>query len=334
MNSQSVFVQHVYLDAVGIIVGKLEKDGPLHRYFKNYIEDSYFGESTFELAQKKLSYQSIQIALRQSKYESEDIEIAIGGDLSNQIHASTSSVEKYSFPYIGVYAACASFVLSMILGSIYIDKQITVNALCFTSSHLGVSEKQFRYPNEYGIQKCDTNTTTLTGGVALILTKNRNKIKINSFTVGKVVDVLSKNVNDMGTCMAYAALDTFKTHLTNLNKNLDEYDQIITGDLSLYGSKIFIEEAKKMGYFLEHKHSDCGSLIYDITTQDVNAGGSGPTCCPVVTFSYFLDKMLKGEMKRILVIATGALHSQISYQQKQSIPCIAHAIELEVNYAY
>lgn len=52
MNSQSVFVQHVYLDAVGIIVGKLEKDGPLRRYFKNYIEDSYFGESTFELAQK------------------------------------------------------------------------------------------------------------------------------------------------------------------------------------------------------------------------------------------------------------------------------------------
>ncbi len=334
MNSQSVLVQHVYLDAVGIIVGKLEKEGPLRRYFKNYIEDSYFGENTFELAQKKLSYQAIQIALRQSKYDSEDIEIAIGGDLSNQIHSSTSSIEKYTFPYIGVYAACASFVLSMILGSIYIDKQITENALCFTSSHLGVSEKQFRYPNEYGIQKCCTNTTTITGGAAVILSKKRNRIKVNSFTVGKVVDVLSTNVNDMGTCMAYAALDTLKTHLTNLGKNVEEYDQIITGDLSSYGSKILKDEAQKLGYQLDCKHSDCGMLIYDTTTQDVNAGGSGPTCCPAVTFSYFLDKMLKGEMKKILVIATGALHSQISYQQKQSIPCIAHAIELEVNYAY
>ena len=334
MNSQSVLINHVYLDSVGMIVGKLEKEGPLKRYFKNYIEDSYFGETTFELAQKKLSFQAIKLALKQSKYEHKDIEIAIGGDLSNQIHSSTSSIEQYVFPYIGVYAACASFNLSMILGCIYIDKLITSNALCFTSSHLGVSEKQFRYPNEYGIQKCATNTTTITGGVALILTKKKNKIKVNSFTVGKIIDVLSTNVNDMGTCMAYAAFDTLKTHLRNLNKQISDYDQIITGDLSMYGSQVFLDEAQKIGYDLRHKYSDCGLLIYDTKKQEVNAGGSGPTCCPAVTFSYFLDKMLKGEMKRILVIATGALHSQISYQQKQSIPCIAHAIELEVNYAY
>jgi len=332
MNSQSVKVNQVYLDSVGIIVGKLEKEGPLKRYFKHYIEDSYFGESTFELAQKKLSNSAIKLALKQSKYESKDIEVAIGGDLSNQIHSSKSSIENYAFPYIGVYAACASFVLSMILGSIYIDKMITCNALCFTSSHLGVSEKQFRYPNEYGIQKCATNTTTLTGGIATILSKKKNKIKINSFTFGKVADVQSKNVNDMGTCMAYAAIDTFQSHLQNLNKNIDEYDQILTGDLSTYGYDIFKEEAKKLGYNIALKYSDCGLMIYDKERQEVNAGGSGPTCCPIVTFSYFLDKMLKGEMKKILVIATGALHSQISYQQKQSIPCIAHAIELEVNY--
>jgi len=132
--------------------------------------------------------------------------------------------------------------------------------------------------------------------------------------------------------MAYAAIDTFQSHLQNLNKNIDEYDQILTGDLSTYGYDIFKEEAKKLGYNIALKYSDCGLMIYDKERQEVNAGGSGPTCCPIVTFSYFLDKMLKGEMKKILVIATGALHSQISYQQKQSIPCIAHAIELEVNY--
>ncbi len=334
MNSQSVIVNHVYLDAVGIIVGKTEKEGPLGRYFKNSIKDSYYNESTFELAQKKLSNQAIRLALLQSRFESKDIDIAFGGDLSNQIHASTASIEQYLFPYVGVYAACASFNLAIILACIYIDKMITCNALCFTSSHLGVSEKQFRYPNEYGIQKCSTNTTTITGGVAVILKRHKDKIKISSFTIGKIVDVQSKNVNDMGTCMSYAAIDTFKTHLKNLNRHLNDFDKIITGDLSFYGSQVFQSELMKENYDLTGKYEDCGNLIYDSKKQDVNAGGSGPACCPAVTFSYFLNKLLKKEYKRILVIATGALHSQISYQQKQSIPCIAHAIELEVNYDY
>jgi stage V sporulation protein AD len=39
--------------------------------------------------------------------------------------------------------------------------------------------------------------------------------------------------------------------------------------------------------------------------------------------------MRKGELKKVLVVATGALLSPISYQQKESIPCIAHAVALE-----
>ena len=60
------------------------------------------------------------------------------------------------------------------------------------------------------------------------------------------------------------------------------------------------------------------------------AGGSGPACVMCVSFSYVINKMLRHIYKKVLVIATGALHSQISYQQKETIPCIAHAVVLEV----
>ena len=63
--------------------------------------------------------------------------------------------------------------------------------------------------------------------------------------------------------------------------------------------------------------------------QPVLAGASGPGCSAVVTYGHLLNKMKKGELKRILVIATGALLSPLSFQQKESIPCIAHAVSIE-----
>jgi stage V sporulation protein AD len=39
--------------------------------------------------------------------------------------------------------------------------------------------------------------------------------------------------------------------------------------------------------------------------------------------------MKKGELKKVLIVATGALLSPLSYQQKETIPCIAHAVSIE-----
>lgn len=330
MKSQSSTFNNIYIDSTGIIVGKLEKEGPLKRYFKNYIDDSYFGEKTFEMSQVKLANTSIKLALKKSKYEDKNIDIAFGGDLSNQIFNTTYALREYNFPYIGVYAACASSVLSYILAGIYIEQKAASSALCVTSSHIGVAEKQFRYPNEYGIQRCETSTSTITGACSIIVSSSPNKVKFTNFTIGRIIDCESKNVNDMGTCMSFAAIDTFKVHMENFSKNENDYDLILTGDLSLYGSKIFQDELLNCGFDINSKYEDCGLLIYDRQTQNINAGGSGPACLPCVAFSYGLNKLINGECKKILLIATGALHSQVSYQQKQTIPCIAHAIEMEV----
>lgn len=331
MKSQSFKFENIYLDAVGVIVGKLEHEGPLKKYFNYYIDDLYYDEKTFELAQIKMSKTATKIALSHSSYNEDNIDLAIGGDLSNQIYNSSASISEYCFSNIGIYAACASMNLAIILAALLINANYIKNCLVYTSSHQACAEKQFRYPNEYGIQKCFTNTQTITGATSLVISKMENKIKISRATIGRIVDVNSKNVNDMGSCMAFAAIDTFKIHMENFNLNENDYDYILTGDLSKYGSKVFFDELNDCGFNLTGKYNDCGLMIYDLKKQKVNAGGSGPACCPCVTFTYILDKLLKKEYKKVLVIATGALHSQISYQQKQTIPCIAHAIELEVN---
>lgn len=69
-------------------------------------------------------------------------------------------------------------------------------------------------------------------------------------------------------------------------------------------------------------------MIYS-DDQEVFAGASGAGCSAVVVYGHLLNRMKKGELKKILVVATGALMSPLSYQQKETIPCIAHAVSIE-----
>lgn len=48
-----------------------------------------------------------------------------------------------------------------------------------------------------------------------------------------------------------------------------------------------------------------------------------------MTYGHILSRLKKGELKRVLIVATGALLSPLSYQQGESIPCVAHAVALE-----
>jgi hypothetical protein len=73
-------------------------------------------------------------------------------------------------------------------------------------------------------------------------------------------------------------------------------------------------------------HIDAGSIIYKEEQEKYN-GGSGPVCLPLVLFNNILKQK---KYKKILVIATGSLHSPVLVNQKHSIPSIAHLISLEV----
>ena len=128
--------------------------------------------------------------------------------------------------------------------------------------------------------------------------------------------------------MAPAACNTIKAHLTNTNRTVDDYDFIATGDLGKLGSEILIDLMEHEGIKLKQNYSDCGCMMYD-KTERVFMGGSGAGCSASILNSYIIKKLKTGEFKRVLLVSTGALMSTTSAQQGDSIPGIAHAVELE-----
>ena len=325
----TLIFDNVYIDNSAVVGCKMEKEGPLAKYFDILYDDLYCNERTFEKAEQHLVKDAFNEVFKKSQFKQKDIDIMFGGDLLNQITTSSYISRDYNIPFIGTFSACSSFTLTLGLAASFVNFGYANNAIAFTSSHNGTAERQFRYPLEYGVQKKETSTYTVSAGIATILTNKKRDIKVKSFTIGKVNDVGINDANDMGNAMAISAYDTIKTHLSDLGISHNYYDLIVTGDLSMYGKKTLMELFKSDNIEINN-YQDCGLLIYDIEKQKVFAGGSGCGCCGSVAMGLLKDKLEKRELKRVLIVATGALLSTTSIGQKETIPSIAHAIGLEV----
>lgn len=315
----------VYIKDSFSVAGPMEKNGQI-RKFNMIFDDYYFGENTFEKAEVKMQRVVIDNLLYQNKLSINDIDCIIGGDLTNQIAVSNYTVRNYKTSFLGLYSACATFAEGLIVGSNLMVNENINNIIVLTSCHNLTAEKQFRYPVEYGAPKKNTSTFTATGSVGVLLAKNKSKLKIESATIGQIVDLEQKDVNHLGAAMAPAAASVLVNHLNDLNRNINYYDLILTGDLGEVGSNIF-QEYLLINYDIRlKKYIDAGEEVF-AKSQDINAGSSGPVTLPLVLF----NKILKnGKFKKILVIGTGALHSPSMVNQKDSIPSIAHAVSLEV----
>ena len=323
---------NVYLEMTATVVGPYEHAGPLSRRFDRYYDDLYMHENSFESAEIHLMKESIDILLDKLNIKKKDINLFISGDLQNQITASSFAASYVKAPFLGIYSACATNAEGLIMASNLIDKRLVNNALVSVSSHNMVSERQFRNPTEYGAPKPSSATFTATGGASCMLSNMKGKIKIESATLGKVIDLDQNDPNNMGACMAGAAIDTIYTHLKDLNRKPDYYDLIITGDLGKYGKEILIEYMQKE-YQLDFtkNYNDCGVMLYDLDNQkEVQAGGSGPVCSALVLYGDIIPKMKNGKLKRVLYVPTGALFNSTLVFQKENILSIAHAVSLEV----
>lgn len=210
------------------------------------------------------------------------------------------------------------------------DSGACKNVLCSTSSHFCSAEKQFRFPLELGNQRTPTSQWTVTGSGAAILANDGNGPYITHITPGKIIDLGIKDANNMGAAMAPAALDTLCTHFEDTGRTPDYYDAIITGDLGHIGKDILNDLAKVKGYNIGPKYNDCGVLMFDKKKQDTHAGGSGCACIATVFSGYLYKLMKQGKIKKLLLVATGALTNSTTAQQGESIPGIAHAISIEM----
>lgn len=322
--------KNVYINDTATVTGPYEKKGPLHSYFDKSYDELYFGTKTWEDAESKLLEESVDMLLSKVHKTRFDIDMFISGDLLNQIVSSSYAASRLGIPYMGVYSACATSVEGLIIASNMIDTKQIKNCICSVSSHNNAAEKQFRYPVEYGGPKPKTTTFTTTGGASAYLTNTPTGIKVESATVGIVQDMGIKDAYHMGAVMAPACADTIYRHLTETKRSASYYDLILSGDLGIYGKEILKDFMKtEYGITLDN-YDDTATMIYDIDNQPVYAGGSGPACAPLVTYGYIFEKMKKKEIKKVLLVATGALLSTTMVNEKHSIPSIAHAIGLEV----
>ncbi len=321
--------KNVYLNTTAVICGPKEYNGPLHEYMDKGYMDVYCGKDTWEQAEIELQKQAIDQVIKKSGLLKEEINCIVGGDLNNQLGVTNYNLRNYDFPYVGVYSACSTCTEALIVASTFVDCGFGNNIITIASSHNATSERQFRNPTEYGGQKPNSTTSTATGAGAAVISKYASGIKITRFTLGKVIDPNLSDSQDMGRAMAPAAAMTLKQHLEDFKIEPSEYDLILTGDLSKYGSKIFIEILEEFGIKLGSNYNDAGLMLYDIEKQDVFAGGSGCGCISLVGLGYVIDCLKNGIYNKVLLIATGALLNPIMLAQGETIPAIAHAVCLE-----
>ena len=316
--------KNIYLNDFITLVGPLEKESHLKKY-NLIMDDYYYGEKTFEQAEIKMQKSVIDQLLKQNSLKNADISLLVGGDLTNQIAITSYSAKNYNFPFLGLYSACATFVESLIVAATFVESGCK-KVIGVTSSHNLTAEKQFRYPIEYGAPRPHTATFTTTGAISTLISKKESKIKIESATIGTPIDMGISDANNMGAVMAPAAASTLMLHLTELKRDINYYDLILTGDLGCVGAKI-LEDYLLTNYNIKmKKYLDAGCELF-LSSQETYAGGSGPACLPLVFFNKILTTK---KYKKILLIATGALHSVALVNQANPIPGIAHAISLEV----
>lgn len=316
--------KNIYLNDFVTLVGPLEKESHLKKY-NLIMDDYYYGEKTFEQAEIKMQKSVIDQLLKQNSLKNADISLLVGGDLTNQIAITSYSAKNYNFPFLGLYSACATFVESLIVAATFVESGCK-KVIGVTSSHNLTAEKQFRYPIEYGAPRPHTATFTTTGAISTLISKKESKLKIESATIGTPIDMGISDANNMGAVMAPAAASTLMLHLTELKRDINYYDLILTGDLGCVGAKI-LEDYLLTNYNIKmKKYLDAGCELF-LNSQETYAGGSGPACLPLVFFNKILTTK---KYKKILLIATGALHSVALVNQANPIPGIAHAISLEV----
>lgn len=308
------------------IAGKKEVEGPLSHTFDIKCRDTYFGQKTWEQAEKHMQQLILNKLISKAGIPREEIGLVFSGDLLNQCIGSSFSLRNTGIPHLGLYGACSTMAESLLMASMAVGGGFSDRVIAMTSSHFASSERQYRFPLGYGGQRTPTSQWTVTGsGAALVCSKGTGP-KITACTIGTVTDWGIKDANNMGAAMAPAAYNTIRTHFEDLHCCPTDFDLIVTGDLGQTGKELLMELARKDGISLGGKITDCGTLIFDNTTQDVHSGGSGCGCSAITLCGYLLEQLKSGKLKKILFCGTGALLSPTSTQQGLSIPGVCHAV--------
>ncbi len=321
----------VYITSYACVGGKKEGEGPLKHKFDLICPDNSLGYTQWEKAESEIIKKALQIALQKANMNEEQLNAIISGDLQNQCTATHFAMRDFNVPLIGIYGACSTMAQGLAMGAIFASGGELKAVAAISSSHFCAAERQYRTPLVYGVKRTPTAQWTVTGAGCVIIKDEYeySAAHIKSVTFGNVVDLGVKDITNMGAAMAPAAASTIMRHLKNTNTKPLDYDVIYTGDLGAVGTELLHKILEKENIALLN-HKDCGLIIYDRQNQNVMAGGSGAACSACVLCAEILPKLAAKKLKRILFISTGALMSQTTFLQGESIPAIAHLVEIAI----
>ena len=187
------------------VAGKKEGEGPLAEYFDMVFEDSSLGRKSFELAESAMLNKAISLSLDNAGRSPSELDFILSGDLLNQCVGSSFAVKEMGVPSIGMYGACSTMALTLANCAMLVDG----GAKCCVSgasSHFCSSERQFRFPLEYGTQRPPTAQWTVTGAGSCVVEEqsenNSDCPKITAAQIGTITDLGIKDPNNMGAAMA------------------------------------------------------------------------------------------------------------------------------------
>lgn len=318
------------ISAWGSAGGKKEGEGPLASAFDYLTQDAAFADencANWEQAEGMLQQKAAGICLRKAGIAAKDVDLTFAGDLQAQCTASNYTLRTLATPFAGLYGACSTMTEALCLGAAFAAAGLGRQILAMTSSHFCAAERQFRTPLEYGAKRTPTAQWTATAAGACLVRAHGTGVPVRSVTFGRVQDYAVHDINNMGAAMMPAAASTLLRYFVATGERPQDFDAIFTGDLGEVGSALLREQMAREGLPLDN-HRDCGCLLYDTQGQDVQAGGSGAGCSAAVLCCKILPMLAAGQLRRVLFLATGALMSQTTFLQGESIPGIAHCVEL------
>ena len=179
------------------VAGKKESEGPLNAYFDEVSTQTYFGQKTWEQAEKKMQQDALEILCQKASVSFSDIDCVCSGDLLNQCIGSSFPLRNTQIPHIGLYGACSTMAESLMLASMMVSGGFANRVVAMTSSHFASSERQYRFPLGYGGQRTPTAQWTVTGAGAVFVCKDGKGPKITGCTIGTVEDLGIKDANNM-----------------------------------------------------------------------------------------------------------------------------------------
>src|SRR5699024_3406966 len=283
-----IFENAPVIISTGTIGGPFEANGNIPNDFDILHDDMWIRQKSFEKAQRLMMEEACDVAVEKTGLDIGQINYFVSGDRINQITPTSVAASTLDLPYLGLFSACATTTESLALSAFLINGNGAEYILSGSSSHNAATERQFRYPTEYGGQKPPTAQWTVTGAGCGLIAKEGIGPVVTSATIGKVVDKGMTDPFNMGGAMAPAAVDTIIAHLKERNVDPSYYDLIITGDLGQIGREISLDLLQKKGINIhEEQYVDCGLTIYK-KEQPVHSGASGTASSAVATYGHFV----------------------------------------------